>query len=87
MQGCTFLSTLSLLRATEAAKEELENLPISIHALLAESDSYPRCAAIAIHISIHALLAESDSTGVVSQDLIHISIHALLAESDNWPSV
>ena len=36
-------------------------LPISIHALLAESDYSPRSAAWGCFISIHALLAESDT--------------------------
>ena len=55
-----FLSTLSLRRATSASRILRFNPLISIHALLAESDS----ALLAIHtksrISIHALLAESD---------------------------
>ena len=66
MQRCcasTFLSTLSLRRATRRGGDlcYLDNI-ISIHALLAESDQgqqgfVERCA-----ISIHALLAESDSS-------------------------
>ena len=57
--------------------------PISIHALLAESDKLVQDALYSVNISIHALLAESD----VSADLFlglqtSISIHALLAESD-----
>ena len=35
-----FLSTLSLRRATLRARLERQHLPISIHALLAESDVY-----------------------------------------------
>ena len=55
-----FLSTLSLRRATGDGFALVDILPISIHALLAESDSgnpetHRPCA-----ISIHALLAESD---------------------------
>ena len=58
--------------------------PISIHALLAESDLKLVKADTSEHlISIHALLAESDTTksdqGASNQP---ISIHALLAESD-----
>ena len=55
---------------------------ISIHALLAESDTLKEVFIYVSHISIHALLAESDPwdlTGGLSCD---ISIHALLAESD-----
>ena len=57
--------------------------PISIHALLAESDKLVQDALYSVNISIHALLAESD----VSADQFlglqtSISIHALLAESD-----
>ena len=57
---------------------------ISIHALLAESDSANLSSGKSITISIHALLAESDGESVdmykISQQ---ISIHALLAESDS----
>ena len=57
-----FLSTLSLRRATHLPGNEWDHIPISIHALLAESDSCPagRCTHPA-GISIHALLAESDN--------------------------
>ena len=55
-----FQSTLSLRRATLLRGHPLHGIHISIHALLAESDSslplgHPGCP-----ISIHALLAESD---------------------------
>ena len=58
-----FLSTLSLRRATNTSPGPKAMTPISIHALLAESDgligdSHPTPA-----ISIHALLAESDLPG------------------------
>ena len=58
-----FLSTLSLRRATNTVKNYRRvTIHISIHALLAESDSpNPVCIMIAIIISIHALLAESDN--------------------------
>ena len=57
--------------------------PISIHALLAESDTTGLFAAIKIEISIHALLAESDPRfRVTLVFVLAISIHALLAESD-----
>ena len=57
---------------------------ISIHALLAESDTTKVAGLLAlIYISIHALLAESDgSSAVFSGCCTGISIHALLAESD-----
>ena len=56
---------------------------ISIHALLAESDSNPQFFQCTDYISIHALLAESDdSTGRSVEFHLYISIHALLAESD-----
>ena len=37
----SFLSTLSLRRATRSSEEALRRYKISIHALLAESDSSP----------------------------------------------
>ena len=56
---------------------------ISIHALLAESDTDEVLTNDEQTISIHALLAESDNNinnSVTTAD--NISIHALLAESD-----
>ena len=56
---------------------------ISIHALLAESDSDPEANSRAERqISIHALLAESDQMKNENANRNTISIHALLAESD-----
>ena len=56
---------------------------ISIHALLAESDSGSRHNINRRHkISIHALLAESDAGVLDEHQEDSISIHALLAESD-----
>ena len=55
---------------------------ISIHALLAESDSYQPGGNSILHISIHALLAESDISPPFRWLSRCISIHALLAESD-----
>ena len=55
-----FLSTLSLRRATRAPPYNLMIHHISIHALLAESDSASYNAYLEESISIHALLAESD---------------------------
>ena len=57
---------------------------ISIHALLAESDTHPITILVrVVEISIHALLAESDPRKTEVPGAIWISIHALLAESDN----
>ena len=58
------------------------HISISIHALLAESDSPVSVKARGIFISIHALLAESDVDCQQSNARNPISIHALLAESD-----
>ena len=55
---------------------------ISIHALLAESDSVTTSFQGGFAISIHALLAESDSFAQFLDFCDDISIHALLAESD-----
>ena len=57
----TFLSTLSLRRATKPLRSRLKRAIISIHALLAESDALWQVPAEkGTSISIHALLAESD---------------------------
>ena len=58
-------------------------MPISIHALLAESDQQGTQLTVAdVYISIHALLAESDGWILGEDNNNFISIHALLAESD-----
>ena len=61
---CTasFLSTLSLRRATGCEQYYIHAPGISIHALLAESDTNRRPIFFEQAISIHALLAESDKT-------------------------
>ena len=56
----TFLSTLSLRRATSERVPLAESTAISIHALLAESDLRVLDGSKSSIISIHALLAESD---------------------------
>ena len=56
-----FLSTLSLRRATCQGNKFRQGRNISIHALLAESDTHNFSALHNILISIHALLAESDA--------------------------
>ena len=80
----TFLSTLSLRRATRVKMDSYMESVISIHALLAESDgAVLELQCVLGRISIHALLAESDrKIRPVSPDISSISIHALLAESD-----
>ena len=55
-----FLSTLSLRRATTLIWDVIAVITISIHALLAESDSFRVFYWLKVTISIHALLAESD---------------------------
>ena len=80
----SFLSTLSLRRATRRSVKLFRQNYISIHALLAESDiPYISVLVNTFLISIHALLAESDSAfDVLAVSALLISIHALLAESD-----
>ena len=56
---------------------------ISIHALLAESDTRRASRQQPAGISIHALLAESDPATSRNNKHNMISIHALLAESDH----
>ena len=57
-----FLSTLSLRRATYLVRGQRPNWGISIHALLAESDTSSSYSSyLEESISIHALLAESDN--------------------------
>ena len=57
----TFLSTLSLRRATRTPTTVVTLICFSIHALLAESDEQTKTFKVsALRFSIHALLAESD---------------------------
>ena len=56
----SFLSTLSLRRATLVDLLQCPGTGISIHALLAESDTITDLTLLPFDISIHALLAESD---------------------------
>ena len=80
----SFLSTLSLRRATES--QQLSARPTT--------DFYPRSpcgerlytdldSSYGALISIHALLAESDALDISARREASISIHALLAESDS----
>ena len=79
-----FLSTLSLRRATVGQKRLRQKLAISIHALLAESDSQSSAKSTPEEVFLSTLslrratLAERE---LVKTDT-SISIHALLAESD-----
>ena len=57
----SFLSTLSLRRATVRQSLKKSGQRISIHALLAESDWQRGSRITYVEISIHALLAESDN--------------------------
>ena len=83
-QRIAFLSTLSLRRATTHPVTFFVCVIISIHALLAESDSEINTGGSKKMISIHALLAESDKTYLDNKTTQQvISIHALLAESDD----
>ena len=82
MQCQVFLSTLSLRRATFLLRKITITVDISIHALLAESDSGYLDTRQHDAISIHALLAESDTEICEVIAEMTISIHALLAESD-----
>ena len=59
-RSVSFLSTLSLRRATIVDGQSETGDPISIHALLAESDLSILTLPPFVRISIHALLAESD---------------------------
>ena len=73
-----FLSTLSLRRATRILHQFPSQSPISIHALLAESDAAAgRFCYLDNIISIHALLAESDAGIVTSQAIFGVFLSTL----------
>ena len=80
----SFLSTLSLRRATQARTFALKTgnyfYPRSP---CGERRDYTRKGIGRLDISIHALLAESDLYPMRAFEPIGISIHALLAESDH----
>ena len=82
-QVLTFLSTLSLRRATFNLVINLVQ-GIGFLSTLSLRRATVQCAAVAHKtiISIHALLAESDAVPDLGKRDIGISIHALLAESD-----
>ena len=81
--GSTFLSTLSLRRATAHHFPALHDILISIHALLAESDVVHalELADPVLFLSTLSLRRATPRGGFCYLDNI-ISIHALLAESD-----
>ena len=81
----SFLSTLSLRRATKARRDSCQHpAGISIHALLAESDP-PRVIREPATSGFLSTLSLRRATSKSRQTLcrISISIHALLAESDH----
>ena len=78
-----FLSTLSLRRATLRVLDGSKSSIISIHALLAESDTYPsQCRTLASDFYPRSPCGERHSDPVTDKAWALISIHALLAESD-----
>ena len=83
-QVLAFLSTLSLRRATAAIPVwSIPPLPISIHALLAESDKLAAGDGLADAVFLSTLsLRRATFWSRRCQNNVSISIHALLAESD-----
>ena len=79
-----FLSTLSLRRATDNRIFHVRSLTsISIHALLAESDSTASVATLdENHFYPRSPCGERPRQAAIRMNLNDISIHALLAESD-----
>ena len=79
----TFLSTLSLRRATLLLHQYVHNTHISIHALLAESDHAQDILTALNNIFLSTLsLRRATYDGLIASANFCISIHALLAESD-----
>ena len=80
---CIFLSTLSLRRATPHTGCPRPVVDISIHALLAESDTWLVASYATGQIFLSTLsLRRATDRGVTLPPHEQISIHALLAESD-----
>ena len=77
-----FLSTPSARRATGISFADVQQQPISIHALREEGDLDLLDFTVGNHISIHALREEGDATGEHLTDQQPISIHALREEGD-----
>ena len=85
MQDIQFLSTLSLRRATIPFVQFLLHTPISIHALLAESDTQKDIYIIWECIFLSTLsLRRATFYNAQCPRVAIISIHALLAESDYY---
>ena len=83
MMPFSFLSTLSLRRATPVSNCCLKLWRISIHALLAESDAVPRLPMAALpHFYPRSPCGERPGSLAEVAKYATISIHALLAESD-----
>ena len=83
MEIRTFLSTLSLRRATHALLQGHFIVTISIHALLAESDTHiQKWVCIRFYFYPRSPCGERLSSWTFSTFTNRISIHALLAESD-----
>ena len=81
-----FLSTLSLRRATLLSIRNTHNFDISIHALLAESDSKRFGNTLEhLHFYPRSPCGERLDFPVSGFTASPISIHALLAESDLAP--
>ncbi len=80
----SFLSTLSLRRATSFGNSCTQAVPISIHALLAESDveKVPADVFYQAFLSTLSLRRATGQKHINSRTNHIISIHALLAESD-----
>ena len=85
--GYTFLSTLSLRRATGFYADMMALTAISIHALLAESDRWPNGSAMwTFYFYPRSPCGERRFLWCSARAYIPISIHALLAESDRHAS-
>ena len=79
----SFLSTLSLRRATWPGLLARPFFIISIHALLAESDSWPRgMIPLSLYFYPRSPCGERLHYDNYNLHCVEISIHALLAESD-----
>ena len=80
----TFLSTLSLRRATTWDSANCDVTVISIHALLAESDAFPAAEPVVwTHFYPRSPCGERPGSLAEVAKYATISIHALLAESDS----
>ena len=83
MESAKFLSTLSLRRATQEQRHYQHCLPISIHALLAESDCQPCDRRNPLfNFYPRSPCGERQANPSLYDPARTISIHALLAESD-----